>query len=133
MVQETSIRKRETPAVQPEQMRSGLTYTPAVDIVERETELLLLADMPGVKLEDLNVNYEHGELTIHGRVAPRRSGEQTNFLLHEYGVGDFHRRFKLGDGLDAARIEANLHAGVLTLHLPKAKEMLPRKIKVQMA
>ena len=133
MAPDTSTEQRETQTTPPRRQRSGRQYIPAVDIVERENELLLLADMPGVQPADLDITCERGELTIHGRVAPRQNGEQTNFLLHEYGVGDFHRRFKLGDGLDASRIEANLHAGVLTLHLPKAQEILPRKIKVQTA
>ncbi len=107
------------------------TYLPAVDIVEEPERLLLRADLPGVRAEDLDVDFERGRLTIRGRVTPRNAPDARRWLLCEYGVGDFLRSFELGDAIDASHIEAQLRDGVLTLVLPKSQEILPRKIAVR--
>ncbi len=133
MADETTIQKRETQDVQTERIRSGRTYIPNVDIVEHNDKFLLLADMPGVRSDDLDINYERGQLTIHGKVATRQDPEKTEYLLREYGVGDFYRSFQIGEGIDANKIEAELHDGVLTLHLPKSQELVPRKITLKTA
>ncbi|MCG3128477.1 MAG: Spore protein SP21 [Phycisphaerae bacterium] len=116
--------------VKPERVQAGRTYVPFVDIVETPEELLLLADMPGVSSEGVDVRYERGELTIRGTVKPRQEAG-TRYLRREYGVGDFHRAFTIGEGIDAEKIEAELKDGVLTLHLPKVRALRPRKIAVK--
>ena len=132
MATESSIEKRESQEIQqPERMRAGRTYIPQVDIVEKDDRLLLLADMPGVKPDQVNISYEGGELTIHGKVEPRQNPAETNFMLREYGVGDFYRAFQVGEGIDSSKIEAESKDGVLTLHLPKTKDAVPRKITVK--
>ena len=131
MAQEATLEKRETQHTQTEQLRGGARYVPAVDIVEQENELLLIADMPGVNADGVEIDYERGVLTVYGKVAPRQDEGKTNFLLREYGVGDFSRQFSIGEGIDAEGIDAELRDGVLTVHLPKAKEVLPRKITVK--
>jgi HSP20 family protein len=125
-----SIQKSETQVVKPERVRGGPSYVPAVDIVEVEDRLLMMADMPGVTSDDLDIRYERGQLTIHGRVIPRQDPD-TSYLLREYGVGDFYRVFEVGEGIDPSKIEAELRNGVLTLHLPKVQELMPRTIKVK--
>lgn len=130
MSTESSLQKSETQIVQPERVRGGPTYVPAVDIVEANDKLMLMADLPGVTREGLDIQYERGQLTISGRVTPRQD-PNTEYLLREYGVGDFYRVFEVGEGIDAEKIEAELNAGVLTLHLPKAQALLPRKIAVK--
>ncbi|NOT02677.1 MAG: Hsp20/alpha crystallin family protein [Phycisphaerales bacterium] len=112
-------------------VRQGRTYVPGVDIVENERELLLMADIPGVKAGNLAVSYERGVLTIRGAVAPRQDAEKTQFVIREYGVGDYCRTFQIGEAIDATKIEAELRDGVLTLHLPKHEEVLPRKIAIR--
>lgn len=129
MAETTGIQKREAQALQPERIESGPTYRPNVDIIENENELLLLADMPGVKAEQVEINYEQGQLSIAGRVSPRQKPEIA-YLLREYGVGDFVRTFQVGEGIDAGKIEAEIKNGVLTLHLPKAESMKARAIPV---
>ncbi|MBU0640175.1 MAG: Hsp20/alpha crystallin family protein [Planctomycetes bacterium] len=131
MADETAIEKRETQDVHPtERMRAGRTYVPNVDILENDQKLMLLADMPGVKADDLDIRYEHGELSVHGHVQPRQD-TQGNYLLREYGVGDFYRSFQVGEGIDPTGIEAELRDGVLMLHLPKTEQAVPRKISVK--
>lgn len=131
MAQDTAIEKRETQTMQTEHVRSGQTFVPNVDILEQDNELLLLADMPGVQPSDVDIHCERGMLMIRGKAAPRQDVETTEYLLREYGVGDFRRRFEVGEGIDASAIEAELQGGVLTVHLPKAERLLPRKIAVK--
>jgi len=131
MATETTIEKRETQTTQPERVRAGRTYIPSVDIIEQPDKLLLLADVPGARRDDLDISYEGGLLTIHAKVTPRQEPRSATCLLREYGVGDFYRSFEVGEGIDANKIEAELHDGVLTLHLPKAQALLPRKIAVK--
>lgn len=132
MANQTDIEKHETQELQQaERTRAGRTFVPSVDIVEQENELLLLADLPGVKPDDLDIRYERGELAIDGKVQPRRGSEQTNYMLREYGVGDFYRVFQIGETIDPDKIEAEVKDGVLTLRLPKTEQAVPRKITVK--
>lgn len=108
----------------------GLCFRPNVDIVETPDELIVFADVPGVAKDDVDIQFENGTLTLWGRVRPRQS-EGTSFVLREYGVGDFHRSFRVSEQIDAGRITAKLNGGVLTLHLPKAEAARPRKISVK--
>jgi len=112
-----------------EHTRSGVTYRPDVDILELTDELLVQADMPGASGESVDIQFEDGSLTIHARVKPRHA-ELTGLLMHEYGVGDFYRTFRVSEQIDASRITAEYRDGVLTLHLPKAETSKPRKIQV---
>ena len=131
MANQTDIEKHETQELQRvERTRAGRTFVPNVDIVEQENELLLLADMPGVKADDLDIRYERGELIVHGRVRSRQDVQQS-YMLREYGVGDFYRVFQVGEAIDSNRIEAQVNDGVLTLHLPKTEQAVPRKITIK--
>lgn len=132
MANQTDIEKHEAQELQRvERTRPGRTFVPSVDIVEKENELLLLADIPGVRADDLEIRFERGELAIHGRVKPRQSSEQMDYMLCEYGIGDFYRVFQVGETIDSNRIEAEVKDGVLTLHLPKTEQAVPRKITVK--
>src|SRR5262245_45372805 len=105
------------------------TFTPRVDILESAQELVLLADLPGVRADDVEVHFERGELTVFGRVtSPPRAG---TWLAGEYRAGDFYRAFLIGQEVDAAGIHAELRHGVLTVHLPKASFARARRIPVQ--
>jgi len=107
----------------------GLTFTPRVDIVETADELLLCADMSGVKPDDVDIHFENGELLLNGRVGPRQG--EANYLLAEYGLGDFYRAFSINETVDSDKITAELKHGVLTVHLPKSEAVKPRKIAVK--
>ena len=113
-----------------EMTRSAQSYRPSVDIVEDAHELRILADMPGVSADGIDIDFEDGSLTIHGKV-PNRRDESTKYLWEEYGVGDFHRVFQIGETINPTGISAEYADGVLTLHLPKVESVKPRKISVQ--
>jgi HSP20 family protein len=128
-----AIEKREATTTEVEPTRGGRTYIPTVDIVEQKDELLLIADVPGATSDGIDIDYERGQLTVQARVAPRQPPDRTSYLLQEYGVGDFCRSFQVGEGVDADKIHAEVADGVLTVHLPKAAELKPRRIEVKSA
>lgn len=111
-----------------EQTRPGVSYSPSVDIFETEDALTLTADLPGVKKEGLDIDLEDRKLTITGLVEEGEPRFQP--LYTEYGVGSFTRTFELGDTINRKDISATLKDGVLTLVLPKADRLKPRKIEV---
>jgi HSP20 family molecular chaperone IbpA len=104
-------------------------FTPRVDIYETDKELVLFADLPGVRPEDVDLRCERGELVLHGGVKPRPA--EQHFLVNEYGVGDFYRVFTVHETIDNTRIEAEFKNGVLTVHLPKVEPAKPRQITVR--
>lgn len=110
--------------------RCGACYRPNVDILEQADELVVLTDMPGANPEDIDIDFKDGMLTIHGKIRPRQE-ENTQYLLREYGVGDYWRTFQVSEAIDASKITAEYTDGVLTLHLPKAEATRPRKISVK--
>lgn len=112
-----------------ETTRSGVTFTPAVDIFETETAITLLADMPGVASDDLNIDLRENTLTLEGDVASLEDAEET-VILREYPVGKYFRQFTLSEVIDQEKIDANLKDGVLRLNLPKVEKATPRKITV---
>jgi HSP20 family protein len=117
-----------TEQVKHESTRGGYALTPRVDVYETENELVLYADVPGVRAEDVELRYERGELTLHGRVRPRQRPEQ--YFQGEYEPGDFFRVFQVHESIDGSRITAECKGGVLTVHLPKAEAVRPRQVQV---
>jgi len=116
-----------TPA---EQTRPGLVFTPAVDIFETDKEITLLADMPGVKAGELNIDLRENVLTLDGDVKePEGVGEVD--VIREYRTGKYYRQFTLSQVIDQAKINAELKDGVLRLRLPKVEAATPRKIAVK--
>lgn len=126
---ELQAREKQEVTASAEQTQPGLVFIPAVDIFETETALTLLADMPGVKSEDVVIDLRDDVLTITGDVRPFE-GEDEKDVLVEFEVGRFHRQFSLSEAIDQSAIEAKLADGVLRLTLPKAEKAVPRKIEV---
>jgi len=105
------------------------TFVPQIDIWEDDDELVLSADLPGVTADNVDIQFENRELTIRGKVCPRY--DNVKLLYSEYGIGDFHRTFKIGEAIDIAEISAEMSDGVLMLHLPKSEKRKPRRIAVK--
>jgi HSP20 family protein len=126
---DNALEKNDQPNGTTPMERQSVCYTPRVDILENEEGLTIYADMPGVKPDDVEVLFDKGELSLHGRCSA--SVEGRNFLAAEYGIGDFYRAFSISQDIDADRISAELKQGVLTVRLPKSEAVKPRKIQVQ--
>jgi HSP20 family protein len=120
--------KEESSKEEGEQTRPGVYYSPSVDIYENEEGLTLLADLPGVTEENLDIDLEDRKLTINGTVPPPE--KRFHSVYSEYGIGGYTRSFRLGEAIDRTKINASLKDGVLTLTLPKADKLKPRKIQV---
>lgn len=114
------------PGAEHEQQRAVL---PAVDVFEDPTGITLLADMPGVPKDQLELKIEGDALLIEGSVQPR-TPEGLEAVYAEVRVPRYRRSFALSRELDTARIDANLKDGVLTLHIPKQAHAQPRRIEV---
>src|SRR5262245_24946553 len=126
---ETALQKDTTNGLSPTEVTRGVTVTPRVDILETEDELLLYADLPGVTQDDVDIRFENGELTLHGRRAAAPGDREA--WLFENDTGDYFRAFRISEQVDAGGIWAELKNGVLTLHLPKVEAAKPRKITVK--
>jgi HSP20 family protein len=116
-----------TPA---EQTRPGAVFTPAVDIFETDKEITLLADMPGVKTDSLNIDLHENVLSLDGDVQSPEGGDERD-VFREYRTGKYYRQFTLSQMIDQSKIEAVMKDGVLRLRLPKVEAATPRKIAVK--
>jgi len=101
---------------------------PPVDIHETRDGLVVLADLPGVAKEALEVRVDDNVLTIRGHARHAVPGDVT---YREYELINFFRQFELNDKVDQGRITADLQCGVLTLHVLTAEEVKPRQIEVR--
>ena len=103
-------------------------FQPPVDIYETTEGLVLLADLPGVAPNDLELRLEDNTLTIMGRARHAFGSEP---LYREFELANFFRQFELSEGVDQGKISAKLRHGVLMLELPRAEKAKPRQIPVQ--
>ena len=115
-----------------ERIRSRRAYVPRVDIYETGNDIVLLADMPGVNENSIDINLEKNVLSINGSVEP---DEPDNYGLAygEYEMGDYQRSFTLSNEIDQDKIEATVKNGVLCLRLPKAGPAQTKKIAIKAA
>ena len=127
---ELKVREKQEVTSPAEQTTPGLVFTPAVDIFETEKEITLLADMPGVKADNLTIDLRDNTLTLSAEVAPVDQDNEENILL-EYETGKYYRQFTLGELVDQDGIDAKLADGVLRLALPKVEKATPKKIVVK--
>jgi len=108
-------------------------WTPAVDILETDNELVLKADVPGVEQKDIDIQLENGTLTVKGE--RKFSSEERNKGFHrlERSYGSFVRYFTVPESIDAEHVRADFQNGVLTVTLPKKEIAKPKAIKVQVS
>ena len=98
------------------------TVAPAVDLFESSAEFLIVADVPGVADDAVDIEFERGKLRL---VATRKSGEEATL--------EYRRTFTVSDKIDRDNISAKLEAGVLQISLPKSPELQPKKIPIKVA
>jgi len=129
MTAQDMVKREESSPAQREETRTlGRVLVPAVDIFEAEDALTLMADMPGVDKNGLEINLEKGVLTINGAVNLAGRGKS---LLREFSSANYYRQFKLSEHIDADKTKAELINGVLTLTLPKAESAKPKRIEIR--
>jgi HSP20 family protein len=105
-------------------------WVPRVDIKEEVERFVILADLPGVDPQHVEVLMDKGILTIKGERSSEAVGQSERFSRIERRYGSFHRRFALPDTADAEGIRATGHNGVLEIVIPKRPESTPRRIQV---
>lgn len=114
----------------PTQESNLTTWAPAVDIFENEHDLVVKADLPDVKPEELDIRVENNILTIRGERKFEKKVDEKNYLRVERSYGSFARSFSLANTVNSEAIKADYKDGVLTLTIPKREEAKPKQIKV---
>jgi HSP20 family protein len=127
---ELKVKEKQELSTPAELTRSGLVFTPDVDIFETDRELTLLADIPGVKPANLNIDLRENTLTLTGEIEPVEGADEEDIIV-EYETGKYFRQFTLSELIDQSKIDAQLTDGVLRLKLPKVEKAAPRKITVK--
>jgi HSP20 family protein len=127
---ELQVSEKKELASPAEQTKAGLVFTPNVDIFETETDITLLADIPGVKPDDLTIDLKDNVLTLSGEIG-NNDADVGKAIYAEYQTGSYYRQFTISEMIDQSKIEAKVDAGVLRLSLPKVEKAAPRRITVQ--
>ena len=106
-------------------------WTPAVDVFEDKDAVKIVAELPGVKPEDVKISLENQTLTVRGE--KKQVAEEKTERVHRYErtYGAFERTFALPGTVDADRIEAAFADGLLTVTLPKVERARPRQIEIR--
>jgi len=127
---ELKVREKQEITSPAEQTTPGLIFTPAVDIFETEKDITLLADMPGVRADDLTIDLRDNTLTLSANIATVGDANEED-LIREYETGRYYRQFSLSELINQEKIDAKLNDGVLRLTLPKVEKATPKKIVVK--
>ena len=125
------IEAREKAELVTEDTRPGLVFRPDVDILEHPDAYVILADMPGVSEESVDISLDKGVLTLDAR--PAETQVEGTARYAEYRSGGYHREFRISKDIDSAGVSARMKNGVLELRLPKSAESQPRRISVKAA
>lgn len=128
------IEARDKAELVTEDIRPGYVFRPDVDVLERPDAYLILADLPGVSEETVDINLDKGVLTLDARPAndfTPAAGTRARYA--EYRSGGYHREFRISEDIDASAVSAKMKNGVLELLLPKTVERQPRRIEVSAA
>jgi HSP20 family molecular chaperone IbpA len=126
MTTETKMTRRDETL--PEETRTERRVAPSVDIYENQDEILLLADMPGVGKDDLQVRIDKDVLHVEGKKLFAEN--QKGLLSCELAPCSYARSFSIPRTIDGDQISASLDRGVLTVRLPKRESVKPRQIQV---
>lgn len=113
-----------------ERTRAAKIYNPDVDIMEGKDRIVVIADMPGVDENSIDITLDENVLTIYGKV-DWKAPEKMKLTHAEYGIGDYQRIFTISGEINREKIEANVKDGVLRLTMPKNDAPKMRKIAVQ--
>ena len=129
MTRNSELELREKQELSEEGTRPGPVFQPEIDILERPDAFVIQADLPGVDEDSVDVRFERDVLTLDATLATLPD-ESWRPIHTEYGVGTYHRRFRVSDEIDVDGVSAKMQNGVLELLLPKSAERQPRSIPV---
>ncbi|WP_105372823.1 Hsp20/alpha crystallin family protein [Neorhizobium huautlense] len=110
---------------------NGWATAPAVDIVENDDAFEVTAEVPGIDEKNLDVKLSNGYLIIRGEKTEEKEEKQKEYHVSERRYGSFQRTFQLPDGIDAEKVEATFHKGILKVKLPKSAEAKKNERKVE--
>lgn len=122
---------RAFPAIVPVNLAAPTAGWPALNVREDESGFTVEADVPGLTMENLDLTFEHGDLTIRGARTEATEDSDANFHRRERVTGSFERTIRLGAEIDSQKVDATLEHGVLRVTLPKAEASRTRKIPVR--
>lgn len=108
-----------------------LSGTPALDVVETDDGFVVKASIPGVKPEDFEITFNNSLLTIKGEVQSEEKEDKGTYHLRERCYGSFSRSVSLPTAVNSDAVEATYENGVLTLNIPKAEEVKPKRIEIR--
>ena len=108
----------------------GRPWTPPVDILENENEVVLKADLPDVKMSDIKVDLENGTLSLKGQRKFEGEKKEKGYHRIERSYGSFARYFSVPETVDPSKVSAEYKNGVLTVILPKKEIAKPRSVKI---
>lgn len=111
-------------------VNSECSYAPMVDIYETKDDFVLVADMPGVDKDKVNLRMEEGSLLIFGEIKYQETLNR-KYILKEKETGHFFRKFKISDSIDETKISARFENGQLLVILPKHERVKPRIINIK--
>jgi len=131
-LQTQDVEKQEISTDGAERTRARKAYVPRADIFETNEAIVVVADMPGVDQNSLDITVEKNVLSLDGFVEPDHP-DNYNLVYAEYEEGDYHRRFTLSNEVDQDNIQATVKNGVLRLVLPKIGPAQAKKISVKAA
>jgi HSP20 family protein len=109
------------------------TWYPAVEILDNESEIVVKAELPGLKKEDIDINVEDNVLTVRGERKREEEVKEKGYFRSERAYGSFSRSFTLPTTVAVDKINASYKDGVLSVTLPKAEEAKPRQIAIKAA
>lgn len=121
------VQEKKEVEAQGELTQEGPFFVPNIDIFEDDNNIVLLADMPGVSKDNVDIRVEDGRLSIQGKVSKETPGE---YVLSEYSIGDYFSNFALSTTIDQSAIQASMKNGVLRVVLPKSDKLKPKKIAI---
>ncbi|NNF32461.1 MAG: Hsp20/alpha crystallin family protein [Saprospiraceae bacterium] len=112
-----------------ETVKENKRYTyPAVNVKEYDNQFIVDVAVPGYDKNDIHINLDQDHLIISSE---RKGEKDLNFKIREFNYGTFNRKFRLPEDVDVENITASFKDGILSIHIPKAEEVKPRKIDIK--
>lgn len=106
------------------------SWAPPMDVIRENGELVMRADVPGVKPEEIDIEVDGDQLTVSGSHSEEQEASEDHYMRRERRTGHFMRSLRLPEGCDASGITATTHDGVLEIHIPVSDKQKARKIAV---